>query len=148
MKKIFIFFIIIILFGCYNNSGIKLNLNKKTKNIKKTAEEEKTIDHINYDVSTNELVYLFFDKSFFAVKTPDKTISAVKENKNAISADDFKAVVDWQVKGGRQIRLLNLKTGKEYIIKDWEKTGEAVLLERNLFYYKFKIGNSIIKVKR
>lgn len=135
------------LFSCYN-SGIKLNINKKPKIEKKLAEDEKTIDHINYDVTINELVYLFFDKSFF-IEKPVKSTSANKnENIIPVNSNDYKAVIDWQVKGGRQIRVLNIKTGKEYIIKDWEKTGEAVLLERNLFYYKIKIGNSIIKVKR
>ncbi len=135
------------LFSCYN-SGIKLNINKKPKIEKKLAEDEKTIDHINYDVTINELVYLFFDKSFF-IEKPVKSTSANKnENIIPVNSNDYKAVIDWQVKGGRQIRVLNIKTGKEYIIKDWEKTGEAVLLERNLFYYKIKIENSIIKVKR
>jgi hypothetical protein len=147
MRKRFLFFIIIILLNCYN-SGVKLNLNKKSKTKNIPIEEEKTIDNIDYEVKLEDFASLFFDKSIFIKKQSSGSIPSISIQKPMLNSDNFKAIIDWQVKGGRQIKLLNIKTGKEYIIRDWEKTGDNILLERDLFYYKIKIENQIIKVKR
>ena len=52
------------------------------------------------------------------------------------------------MKGVRLIKMQNIKTGKEYVIKEGNKTGEIVLIERELQFYKFKINNQIIRVAR
>jgi hypothetical protein len=149
MKFLFIF-ILFILISCFN-SNVKLNINKKSKiekNVKDTDSD--SIDHLDYNIPINEFVYLFFDKSFF-VKTQNNSNNRqiVRQKIDIGNPDDYKAIVDWQENNGeRYVRLKNLKTGKEYIVKEGDTRGEVILLERNLFFYKFKIGNQVIKVKR
>lgn len=147
MKRLLLLsFLLFLLISCYN-SKIKLVKNKSFQENKK-VEDIKIIDHIDYNIPINEFVYLFFDKSYFVKKEINKQVQS--DNKTVIgNPEDYKAVIDWLVEGdGRYIKLMNIKTGKVFIVKEGDKKSEAILLERNLFYYKFQIGNTIIKVKR
>lgn len=147
MKKILLFILLLlILFSCYKSS-VKL-ANKKDSQESKNIESLKTIDHIDSNVPTDEFVYLFFDRSYFVKKQVNNAKAPASKLVEGNTAD-YKAVIDWQVEGdGRYIKFMNIKTGKVYIVKEGDTKGEAVLLNRNLFYYKFKIGNMIVKVKR
>ena len=139
--------LLLIFISCYNPS-VKLVSTKKNKTEKK-VEDAGTVDHLDYNIPINEFVYLFFDKSFFVKKNENKKVQINNVKIDIGNPDDYKAVVDWLVEGNkRYIRLKNIKTGKEYIVKEGNTRGEVILLERNLFYYKFKIGNTVIKVKR
>jgi hypothetical protein len=146
MKKIiYLYLIFIFIIGCYAPTVTQTN--KVKKEVKKDENKEvKTNDADKKEVSPNDFVYLFFNKSYFQKKEPAQNNAGQKNPE--INPNDFKVIVDWQYEGGRKLRLKNTKTGKEYIITDGEKTGEIILVERALFYYKFKIGNTIIKVKR
>ena len=94
-------------------------------------------------------LYIFFNKYFFVKKENNNKGKRVVNNKDIGNPADYKAIVDWQEDNGvRYIRLKNLKTGQEYIVKEGSSRGEVILLERSLFFYKFKIHNQIIKVKR
>jgi hypothetical protein len=148
MKKLLLLLLsLLILISC-SKSSIKLVSKKDSQKNKKTEEEIKTIDHLDYDIPTNEFVYLFFNKSYFVNKPVNKT-NTIKHDPGIGNPEDYKAVIDWQVEGdGRYIKLENKTTGKVFIVKEGDTRGEAILLERNLFYYKFKIRNTIIKVKR
>jgi hypothetical protein len=139
MKKIIYIYLIFIV-SCYAPTVTQTS--KSKKEIKKNENKEAKInDNTKKEVTPNDFVYLFFNKSYFQKKELPQTTQEINPN-------DYKVIVDWQYEGGRKLRLKNIKTGKEYIITDGEKTGEIILVERALFYYKFKIGNTIIKVKR
>lgn len=147
IKKLLLFFILFSVFiSCYNPS-VEL-ANTKKDNTDKKVEDAGSVDLLDYNIPINEFVYLFFDKSFFVKINENKSSTPTKKIEIG-NPDDYKAVVDWLVEGNkRYIRLKNIKTGKEYIVKEGNTKGEVILLERNLFFYKFKIGNTIIKVKR
>jgi len=145
MKQLILLLFIFIL-SCYSPS-IVINEKKSSTSKKNASVPDKRESEQKKEILSDEFVYLFFDKSSF-VKKP---VILPKEQKPVIveiNSNDYKVIVDWQFEGGRSIRLKNIKTGKEYVVKDSDKTGEIVLIERSLFYYKFKIGNTIIKVKK
>jgi hypothetical protein len=141
--KNYIFLIFIICLNCYS-PNVSMTVNKSNNANRKQVESEKKTAEQKKDISTEEFVYLFFNKNNFA----KQTAKTVAEKPAEVNSNDFKVIVDYQYEGGRKIRLKNIKSGKEYVIKDNEKSGEIALVERSLLYYKFKIGNSIIKVKK
>jgi hypothetical protein len=142
MKR-FIYFFLIILISCSSPKIMKVDKIERKENIK-SADAANELENIKKEIPVNELAYLFFNKAYFQ----KNETSAVKKDTAAVNENDYKAVVEWRYKDTRRIKLKNIKTGKEYVITESDRSGEIILVERNLFYYKFKIGNTIIKVKR
>ena len=145
MRIIIITVASLLLFSCF---GPKVSVGSN-KIIKKTTtqEENKESNKIKDEIKTDEFVYLFFDKSNFQSKPA--ALKTVKKEVAELNPNDYKVIVDWLIEDGtRQIKLKNLKTGQVYIIKENDKSGEIILLERNLFDYKFRIGDQTVKVKR
>jgi hypothetical protein len=145
LKKILVFTIIIFVAGC---AGPNIQLVKKISKEKTTdlKDDIKDADQPIKNIPVEEYVYLFFNRAFF-IKTDNKNdhndiqMPLIHEN-------DFKSVIEFQIQGNRYIKLRNIKTGEEYIIKEGDKKGNVVLLERTLQYYKFKFNNTVIKVNR
>lgn len=145
MKKYFIVFLIIyIFFGCKEKS-VELAKKEHIK-IEKKQNIEADIDKQQKLISSNEFVYLFFSKlNFINTEKPSK--NSIK-NELLMNSSDLKVIVDWQVEGGRNIKIKNNKTGNIFTIREGNNAGEITLVERNLRYYLFKIENTIIKVPR
>lgn len=152
MKKLLFLLIIIALFSCYDNSIVQTTPKKKDKKTTETESIEE-IEKAEKDkkISKTEYVLLFFRRDQIFKKKPTPTpVITIKTDvfTPTISARDYKVIVDWQVEGGRKIKLKNVRTGKEHIIIEGDTTGEIILVERNIHFYKFKIENTIIKIER
>ena len=147
MKQIFILLLIFILLICCSGSKKNNIIDKKDNPDKNEKLNNDTNDYkdISQEVKIKEYVYLFYNKSYFIKK---KVVKKEVKKEFTIDQNDYKVIIDWQVKGERMIKLKNIKTGKEYIIKENDKLGEVILVERSLRDYKFKIKNIIIRVKR
>jgi len=140
-RKILILLILFTLFSCSNNS-IEINKNRsKTSEITKEIEDQ---NELNKKVSSNEFVYLFFNRNYFIKKTPVKEVKNIEQ----IRGEDYRVIIEWQVEGERFIRVKNLKTNKETVVKEGVKSGNIILIKRALDFYTFKIDNTIVKVKR
>ena len=150
MKKIIFLCLIFICICC---SGSNLRLGNKN-NISKEKSEDNAVAETKIlekkEVPLSEYVYLFFDRYVTEVKKKKNT--AVNRNTKPvvmdINPDNYRVVVDWQAEDDRYIKMQNLKSGRIFIIKDGDKTGDSVLLERHLRYYIFKIGNTNVRIER
>ena len=151
MKCIFNFYLLFVLVffiltSCYRpkfKSVDKVKVTVKTESIDKI----KDFENKKKDVSYKDLVFLFFNRSNFVLDKENAKKVNVK-NILSVSAADFKAVAEWQVDNRRRVKLKNIKTGREYIVVEGDDKGEVIMLERDLFSYKFKINNEIIRIKR
>ncbi len=135
------------LFACDKNDMQKPGLKIKKKSVLNGKQKFSPDDDINFrKIPINNLVLLFFNNANdYMVK---KEVKQVKIELPEINAKDYKVIVDYQVVDKRFIKVKNLKTGAVCIVKEGDRTGDIVLVERALRYYKFKIDNSIIKVDR
>lgn len=133
----------LVLFNCTNNK-LKINENKNvsSKEITKEIEDQ---NELNKKVSSNEYVYLFYNRNYFIKKDTKKNVD---KNIKEIKGEDYRVIIEWQVEGERFVRLKDLKSGKEIVVKEGDTSGNIILIKRTLDFYTFKIDNTIIKVKR
>lgn len=145
--RIILSIIIIFLISCSNINIINHSVKeKKEKKSIEKKEKQKILEIKAEDLST-----LFFNNY---KKVENKTIKKVEYTKkevvvnNKIDASDYTVIIDWMVNGVRYVKLRNKKLMNEYIIKEHDTNSSIILVERSLFYYKFKIDGQIIEVKR
>lgn len=125
-----------------NDDIINLTLSEKNKIIDSKIEDTEIIMQ-----KPEKLTVLFFKKIVNNVAPISKTIEN-KIKKENIKSEDFQVIADWMLNNIRYIKIRNIKTEEETLIKEGTTVGNIVLIERNLFFYKFKINEDIIEVKR
>ena len=146
-KSITILVLLFLIFSCNNNEENQIDREKKKKATQETTVEED--NSIAKKQAPLELATLFFPRSYFVRKPPPPPVVKKPEViKPRVSGTDYKVIADWMVAGKRRIKLQNTRTGREYLINEGVTTGEIILVERGLLYYKFKVNGNIIEVKR
>ncbi|MCG8569148.1 MAG: hypothetical protein MJB14_03320 [Spirochaetes bacterium] len=146
--KLLLSFIFFILFACSQaNSGITIA--DPSKRQKKNEDQE--IKVIKKEKPA-DLATLFYPTSAFVPQKPVQNNRPVtvqpKPTKSNINSQDYKVIAEWMVNDVRQIKIKNLRTREEIIIKEGDPTGKIILVERSLFYYKLKIDGEVIQVNR
>ena len=142
--NIYTLILLFLLFSCtskfsYNDN----NIEKKDKKIVEKKEKEKI-----KDVEPEELSRLFYKSYVKSVKKVVKEERIIIKETNKINPEDYTVIIDWMVGGIRYVKVKNKVTMNEYVIKEGDNTTTIILVERNLFFYKFKINGTIIEVKR
>jgi hypothetical protein len=143
MKVHMIFVIILILFlSC---TGDDMQNSSKKNGSKKNKVTPVTVDKID-EVSPENLSSLFFNRPVMtsSVKKSEKTVTVVPQP----NAGNYKVIIDWMVTNKRYVKLKNVVTGEETIVREGDTSSNIILLERTLFTYKFKINGQIVEVKR
>ena len=143
-----IFFTLFLLISCSKPAVQLVQGRTKTADPTTDAEANKPEEEVDNKLTENEFVFLFFPRRIIKTPTPKRRVITSTPIPTQIDPNQFKVIVDYQIEGGRFIKLRNNQTGQIYEVKDFVKTGEVVLLERTYFYYTFKIKNQIVKVKR
>jgi hypothetical protein len=152
--KVYYFIVLIIIFGCTNN--LNYNADKLKSSTNKIINTKNKLE-ISEDIAPEKLSNLFYENvninysNTMKRKNPENINLNQPQSQNQITgidSNDYKVIVDWMVSDTRYIKLKNLKTNTETVIKDSDKNSPIILVERNLFFYKFKINGQIIEVKR
>jgi hypothetical protein len=143
--KVFALLTILIMFSCNeNDESASLKINKKISSKKNTKQKIEKIE----DVAPVKEAALFFNGYGEVKAAPviiQKVIAGVKP---AVNQGDYKVIVDWKIGEQRYLKLKNMKTGVENVIKDGDTSGNIILIERTLMSYKLKIEGQIVEVKR
>lgn len=151
MRYIPIVILILLFISCSGDSGIELVQGGNRGNNRDRNKDSEVEKEMIEGVSSERLSTLFFAEAYiFRPKKPTTTqkTTTVKRTLPTVNAWDYKVIADWMVSNRRHIKVKNLKTNVEIIVKEGQKTGEIVLIERTFFNYKLKIKGQIIEVAR
>lgn len=152
MRYIYCIVAALLLFSCSTDSGIELGQNNGNRNNKRSSSDDTKEQEMIEGVSPERLATLFFDESYiFRPQKKPVTIkrtTPVKRVSPTINPAEYKVIADWMVSNKRHIKVKNLRTNVEVIVKEGQKTGEIILIERTFFTYKLKIQGQIIEVAR
>lgn len=144
--------VLFLIFSCSTDSGIELGQGNSNRNNNRSSSDADKEQDIIEGVSPERLATLFFDEAYIfrpqKTKVPVKKYVPVKKVTPTINPAEYKVIADWMVSNRRHIKVKNLRTNVEIIVKEGQKTGEIILIERTFFTYKLKIQGQIIEVAR
>lgn len=147
MKLSSILCVFIFLLSCSSNTLLNDDITTLTLSEKKDIIDSKIEDTEIIMQKPEKLTVLFFKKIVNDVAPVNNKVEK-KIVKERVTPDDFLVVADWMINNIRFIKVRNVKTEEETLLREGTTVGNIALIERNLFFYKFKINEEIIEVKR
>jgi hypothetical protein len=130
------------LFSCANVDIIRVQRNNSTESY-----QDVTQDKVIESKPASNLALLFFDKRYFNTGPVTKTTTTIKPE-SRINSADYRVIVDWMKDGVRHVKVQNIRTGAEYIVKEGDRSGTILLIDRTLFSYKFLINGVEVIIER
>lgn len=152
MRYIYCIVAALLIFSCSTDSGIELGQGNRDRNNNRSSSDSNKDKEIIEGVSPERLATLFFDESY--IFKPQKKPVTIKRTTTVnrvlptINPAEYKVIADWMVSNKRHIKVKNLRTNVEVIVKEGQQSGEIILIERTFFTYKLKIQGQIIEVAR
>lgn len=146
LSSILCFFIFLL--SCSSNTLLNDDITNLTLSEKKDIVDSKIEDTEIIIQNPEKLTVLFFKNIVYDVAPVNNKKVENKIVKERVTPDDFLVVADWMINNIRFIKVRNVKTEEETLLREGTTAGNIVLIERNLFFYKFKINEEIIEVKR
>ncbi len=148
MKLSPILCVFIFLLSCSSNTLLNDDITNLTLSEKKDIVDSKIEETEIIMQKPEKLTVLFFKNIVYDVAPVNNKKVENKIVKERVTSDDFLVVADWMINNIRFIKVRNVKTEEETLLREGTTVGNIELIERNLFFYKFKINEEIIEVKR